>query len=135
MFTLLVLILLFGVDSLICLMRFQPIQEGKEITGLQPYRKETISFRSKCYLMCQRTPGQCCYVQLVLQQQEGQWVCSLYDFVGDVNKHLSSSPGSVISAPKANPQMDCLDWRRLGYTKDGVTEINRYARHYSKNTT
>ena len=66
MFLLLALILLFGVDSLICQMRFQTVQESKEITGLQPYRKETISFQSKCYLMCQRTPGQCCYVQFLL---------------------------------------------------------------------
>ncbi|XP_066925233.1 angiopoietin-1-like [Clytia hemisphaerica] len=122
-FSVLAPILLLYVDYMVCQMRFQLIQDGNEIAGLQPYRKETMSSKSKCYLMCQQTPGQCCYVQLV-HQQDGQWICSLYEFVGDINKHLSPSPGSVISAPKANPQMDCLDWLRLGYTKDGVYYIN-----------
>ncbi|XP_066925234.1 microfibril-associated glycoprotein 4-like [Clytia hemisphaerica] len=123
-FSVLVLILLLYVDYMVCQMRFQLIQDGNEIAGLQPYRKETMSSKSRCYLMCQQTPGQCCYVQLVHQQEDGQWICSLYEFVGDINKYLSPSPGSVISAPKANPQMDCLDWLRLGYTKDSVYYIN-----------
>ena len=120
----LLLILLLYVDFLVCNMTFQTVQEGKEVFGLQHYRKETISSQSECYLMCHQTPGQCCYVQLVHQKQDDQWICILFDFVGDINKHLSPSPGSLISAPKANPQMDCLDWRRHGYTKDGVYYIN-----------
>ncbi|XP_066934896.1 microfibril-associated glycoprotein 4-like [Clytia hemisphaerica] len=118
------LILLHGVDYLVFChqMRFESVKDGFSITGLEPYLKETMTSPIKCYMLCQRSPDKCCYVELT--KFGDSLTCALFDFTGDLNMHLTPSSGSSISAPKGNPQMDCLDWRRLGYTKDGVYYIN-----------
>ena len=118
------LFLTFGLDFLLARLNFQTVQKDALFTGLTPYLQREISSNIKCHLLCQQTPDKCCYVGF--KEQDNILTCSLYDFVGNINKHLTSSPRSQISAPRQNPQMDCLDWHRLGYTKDGVYYINFY---------
>ena len=118
------LYLIFAVEYLAARMTFQTVQQDKALNGLTPYVKQKVLSRITCHLLCQQSPDKCCYIQF--QKQNDEMICSLYDFVGDINKHLSAAPGSVISSPKANPQMDCLDWRRLGHTQNGVYYINFY---------
>ena len=116
-FSLFNLVFIFVEHSLAHL-NFQTVQKDASIIGLTPYLQRKVSSNIKCHLMCQQTQDKCCYVEF--KEQNNILTCSLYDFVGNINKHLTSSPGSQISAPRQNPQMDCLDWHRLGYTKDGI---------------
>ena len=118
------ILLLIFVEHSLAHLNFVTVQNNVSIGGLTPYFQREVSSNIKCHLMCEKTPDKCCYVEF--KEQDNILTCSLYDFVGNINKHLTSSPRSQISAPRQIPQMDCLDWRRLGYTKDGVYYINFY---------
>lgn len=113
--------LLLRIEHQYARMIFQTVGEHVTINGLQHFLKQNVHEKLKCYMLCQRNPDRCCLVQA--EKQMKNWACTLYDYVGNVEIYLKDSPGTLVLTPQAN-QMDCLDWLRQGYTKDGVYYIN-----------
>ena len=105
---------------------FKTKAENSTISGLEPFLRQDVTVETECYLLCKQSGENCWFVQLQNGDVDSV-LCSLFQYVIDLAQYLVPSNGSFVSESR-NP-VDCLDMHRLGYTKDGVYDINFNGNH------
>ena len=100
---------------------FEHLHTDTAIEGPQPWFDGEVPSKDHCFHKCLKNFTDCEYVQYK-EATSTTWLCKLYGVISDLSNYLVSQRGEML-AFAVHKNMECKDWKALGYTKSGVYYI------------
>ena len=105
------------------ILKFELKGENTAVSGVHPWFQQHVYNPQQCLLLCLKKPSECKYVEYEpLPSNPTQWLCKLFGAIADLSSYLVFKTNSLFYRAVLENR-DCLDWKNLGYTKDGYYYI------------
>ncbi|XP_066913782.1 fibroleukin-like [Clytia hemisphaerica] len=100
---------------------FKHIHTNTAIDGPEPWFDGEVASKDHCFDKCVKNFTHCVYVQYK-EITATTWICNLFDAISDLSNYLVSKKGEML-AFAVHKNIDCKDWKDMGYFKSGVYYI------------